>query len=78
MEFQTVKLFANTERQCGKTDFFKLEHNVLHKTSKGIREMNYQDTTQFERATMPKLPIQPLLVLCGVSNCPLFYQLINI
>jgi len=39
---------------------------VLHKTSKGMREMNYQDTQQLERATMQKLPIQPLLVLCGV------------
>ena len=42
--------------------------NVLHKTSKGMREMNYQDTQQFERDTMLKLPIQPLLVLCGVSR----------
>ena len=40
---------------------------MLHKTSKGMREMNYQDIQQFERATMPKLPIQPLLVLCGVT-----------
>src|SRR5574343_830102 len=32
-----------------------------------MREMNYQDTQQFERATMLKLPIQPLLVLCGVT-----------
>ena len=39
----------------------------MHKTSKGIREMNYQDTQHFERATMLKLPIQPLLVLCGVT-----------
>ena len=44
-----------------------MPHNVLHKTSKGMRDMNYQDTQQFERATMPKLPIQPLLVLCGVT-----------
>ena len=29
--------------------------------------MNYQYTQQFERATMLKLPIQPLLVLCGVT-----------
>ena len=29
--------------------------------------MNYQDTQQFKRATMLKLPIQPLLVLCGVT-----------
>ena len=43
--------------------------NVLHKTSKGMREMNYQYTQKFERATMPKLPIQPLLVLCGVRRC---------
>ncbi len=45
--------------------------NDLHKTSKGLRDMNYQDTQQFERATMLKLPIQPLLVLCGVM--PRFY-----
>jgi GNAT superfamily N-acetyltransferase len=46
----------------------QLAHNVLHKTSKGMREMNYQDLQHFERATMPKLPIQPLLVLCGVTT----------
>jgi hypothetical protein len=34
-----------------------LNPNGLHKTSKGLREMNYQDTTQFERAMMLKLPI---------------------
>jgi len=45
--------------------------NVLHKTSKGMQEMNYQDTQLLERATMLKLPIQPLLVLCGVM--PRFY-----
>ena len=44
--------------------------NVLHKTSKGMRAMNYQDTTQFERANNLQLPTQPLLVLCGVSGCP--------
>lgn len=49
----------------------KVTHNVLHKTSKGMREMNYQDITQFEQTTMLKLPIQPLLVLCGVM--PRFY-----
>ena len=43
--------------------------NVLHKTSKGMREMNYQYTQQLERATMLQLPIQPLLVLCGVMGC---------
>ena len=47
-------------------------YNGLHKTSKGMREMNYQDTQHFERATMPKLPIQPLLVLCGVRRCSFF------
>jgi len=46
---------------------FKVVHNVLHKTSKGLRELNYQDTQLLERATMPKLPIQPLLVLCCVT-----------
>ena len=40
----------------------------MHKTSKGMREMTYQYTQQFERATMLQLQIQPLLVLCGVSN----------
>lgn len=37
-----------------------------------MREMNYQDTQHFERATMLKLPIQPLLVLCGVRRCSFF------
>ena len=46
--------------------------NVLHKTSKGMRDMNYQDTQHFERATMLKLPMQPLLVLCGVRRCSFF------
>ena len=36
--------------------------------------MNYQDTQYFERATMPKLPIQPLLVLCGVTARFYFFQ----
>ena len=46
-----------------------MEHNNgLHKTSKEMRDMNYQGTTNFERDTMLKLPIQPLLVLCGVSR----------
>ena len=51
---------------------FSITANGLHKTSKGMREMNYQDTQQLERATMVKLPIQPLLVLCGVSTRFLF------
>ena len=41
----------------------------MHKTSKGMREMNYQNTQQFERDTMMQLPIQPLLVLLGVRRC---------
>ena len=36
---------------------FLITDNGLHKTSKGMRDMNYQDTQQFERATMLKLPI---------------------
>jgi len=40
--------------------------------------MRYQDTQHFEWVTMLKLPIQPLLVLCGVSHSVLFFQLINI
>jgi len=47
-------------------------YNVGHKTSKGMRDMNYQDTQQFERDTMPKLPPKPLLVLCGVRRCSFF------
>ncbi len=44
--------------------------NGLHSTSKGLREMKYQKTQQFERATMLQLPIHPLLVLCGVmASC---------
>jgi hypothetical protein len=50
----------------------QLAYNGWHKTSKGMREMNYQYTQQFERVIMLKLPIQPLLVLCGVSACLLF------
>ena len=34
---------------------YKMAHNVLHKTSKGMRDMNHQDTQQFERDKMPKL-----------------------
>ena len=52
--------------------FLMVATNVLHKTSKGMRDMNYQDTQQFERATMPKLPLKPLLVLCGVRRCSFF------
>ncbi len=40
--------------------------NVLHKTSKGMREMNYQNTTRFERATMLKLPTKAFI---GYSLC---------
>lgn len=54
------------------TRLFKITDNVLHKTNKGMREINYRDTQRFERAKMPKLPIQPLLVLCGVSRSVLF------
>ena len=46
--------------------------NVLHKTSKGMREMNYQDTQQFERDIMLNNPLKPLLVLCSVRRCSFF------
>lgn len=36
--------------------------------------MNYHDKQHFERATMLQLPIQPLLVLCGVTTRFYFYQ----
>ena len=62
--------------RCGKTPTTRqilcLLPTPTAMTSKGMREMNYQDTQQFERATMLRLPIQPLLVLCGVSACLLF------
>ena len=47
---------------------YKIVGNDLHKTSKGLREMNYQNTQQFERATMRNNLLKPLLVLCGVSK----------
>jgi hypothetical protein len=62
-----VNLIKDMEQKSSGLSCPKMGHNVLHKTSKGMREMNYQDTQQFERATMLKLPIQPLLVLCGVT-----------
>ena len=40
--------------------------NGLHKTSKGMREMNYQNTTRFERATMLKLPTKAFI---GFMRC---------
>ena len=40
--------------------------NGLHKTSKGMREMNYQDIQQIERATMPKLPTETFI---GFMRC---------
>lgn len=55
--------------------FLNMVANVWYKTSKGMREMNYQDTRHFERATTPKLPIQPLLVLCGVMGCRSFQNI---
>ena len=45
----------------------KRTYNGLHKTSKGLREMNYQDKQHFERATMLNKLMKPLLVLCGVT-----------
>lgn len=42
-----------------------------------MRDMNYQYTGHFERATMLKLPIQPLFVLCGVIGCHSFGMIIN-
>ena len=51
-----------------------MEHNDLHSTSKGLREMNYQNIQQIERATMLQIPMHPLLVLCGVTARFLFSQ----
>ena len=56
---------------CCRT-FLRVATNGLHKTSKGMRAMNSQDSTPFERAKMLQLPIQPLLVLCGVRRCSFF------
>lgn len=52
----------------------RVVHNVLHSTSKGLQEMNYQNTQQFERPTMLQIPMHPLLVLCGVTARFLFSQ----
>lgn len=52
--------------------YFNIGGNVLHSTSKGLREMNYQNTQQFERATMLQIPMHHLLVLCGVTARFLF------
>jgi len=43
-----------------------VDANGLHKTSKGMREMNYQNTTRFERATMLKLPTKAFI---GFMRC---------
>jgi len=37
-----------------------------------MREMNYQDTQQFERDIMLNNPLKPLLVLCSVRRCSFF------
>ena len=42
--------------------------NVEAMTSKGMREINYQEAQKFERATMQNNLLKPLLVLCGVSS----------
>jgi len=52
-----------------------MAYNGLHKTSKGMRKMNYQDEQQFERAITLNIPLKALLVLCGVSRS-LFFNLI--
>lgn len=39
-----------------------------------MRDMNYQDTKQIERATMLQIPMHHLLVLCGVTARFLFCQ----
>jgi hypothetical protein len=44
----------------------------LFMSSKGMREMNYQDTQQFERDIMLNNPLKPLLVLCSVRRCSFF------
>ena len=38
----------------------------LHKTSKGMRDMNHQDTQQFERDKMPKLHTKTFI---GFMRC---------
>jgi len=43
-----------------------VDANGWHKTSKGMREMNYQNTTRFERATMLKLPTKTFI---GFMRC---------
>ena len=43
-----------------------MPHNVLHKTSKGMREINYQNITQIERTTILKLPTKTFI---GFMRC---------
>lgn len=43
-----------------------VDDNGWHKTSKEMREMNYQNTTRFERATMLKLPTKAFI---GFMRC---------
>ena len=55
-----------------------VDANGWHKTSKGMREMNYQYTQQLKRATMLKLPTKTFI---GFMRCYapfLFRMIINI
>jgi len=53
-------------------------YNVSHKTSKGMRDMNYQYTMNITRATMLNNLPKPLLVLCGVMARLLFRIITNL
>ena len=44
----------------------QIAYNVLHKTSKGMREINYQNITQIERTTILKLPTKTFI---GFMRC---------
>ena len=48
----------------------KIADNVLHKTSKGMREMNYQITINLLRATPLQIPLKPL---CFIPRVIRFY-----
>ena len=52
-------------------------YNVEAMTSKEMREMHYQNTTQLERATMLRIPTKRQLIIPRVSGCLLSIELLT-
>ena len=61
-----MKEFTNKKCPLMQGLVLSIGGNVLHKTSKGMRKMNYQDTQQFERGTKPKLSTKTFI---GFMRC---------